>query len=216
MNNEFNLTEPRIFELSSSDKSLMIDDKFIYYATAKKFYDVTEFQMSAKEDESVFNLVKKISLKDISKFTYEQEDNQTLGNLFYYNSKNKEEEYSILFEHGYDFSHFVDVISSKANLKRKEVSQSIWKAVQLNVVFTILSIALTALWFSDSLADHNGEHVSIGRGKGAIVTGVGIMLGRKITPWGILGIGTLLSLLCLYFLFKKYKNPPTDIVFEKY
>jgi hypothetical protein len=216
MNNEFNLTEPRIFELSASDKSLMIDDKFIYYATAKKFYDVTEFQMSAKEDESVFNLVKKISLKDISKFTYEKEENQTLANLFYYNSKNKEEEYSILFKHGYDLSYFVDIVSSKANLKRKEVSQSTWKAIQLNVVFTILSIALTVLWFSDSLADHNGEHVSVGHGKRAIIAGAGIMLGRKITPWGVLGVGVVLSLLSLYFLYKKYRNPPTDVVFTKF
>jgi hypothetical protein len=216
MSNEFNLTEPHIFELSASDKSLMIDNRFIYYSMAKKFYDVTEFQMSAKEDESVFNVVKKISLKDVSKFTYEKEDNQTLGNLFYYNSKNKEEEYSILFEHGYDLSYFADIVSSKANLRRKEVAQSTWKAIQLNVIFTVVLIALTALWFTDSLADYNGEHVSIGRGKGAILAGAGIMLGRKITPWGVLGVGILLSLLALYFLIKKYKNPPTDIVFEKF
>jgi hypothetical protein len=215
MNTDNNLIEPQIFELDASDKSLMIDNDYFYYASAKKFKDVTEFRMAAQEGDSVFNLVKKIPLKDLVKLNYEKEDAQILLNLFYYNTKNKEEEISLLFENHFAFSDFTETVTSKLKLKLRENTQSTWKAISLNLFFTVLSIALTWLWFTGSLADSNGEHVAIGRGKGAIVQGLGIFLGRKITPWGVLGLGTLLSILAIYFLIKKYRNPPVDINLEK-
>ncbi len=194
----------------------MIDNEFVYYAKAKKFRDVTEFKVEATESESTFNLVQKIPIKNIAGVSYEQEKNQTTCTLFWYNSKNKEEEYPFLFQHGYDFTYFVDIISSKASLKKKEVIQTPLNAIKYNLLTTLVLVALTALWFSNSLADYNGENISIGHGKSALLSGIGILLGRKITPWGILILGSALSLLAFYFLVKKYKNPPVDIRFEKY
>jgi hypothetical protein len=74
---------------------------------------------------------------------------------------------------------------------------------------------LTYFWYTNALADQSGQEVTTGRGKSGLIMNIGIWLGRKLSPTGLLIAGGLLTAVFVYFVVKRFKNPPVDVVFER-
>lgn len=187
-------------------KSFLLDENTLYLSS-KKHKDSSDL-LDTFEKKSLISLVKTKSI-DINTITHlsHLENNNILS--IHYDKKSV----NLTFDDAQTTQQIAKLLSNICSFTLKSGSQRIFQAITPYLIFFGLSIAFTFVLYGMASNIEAGIEVDTSGRRG---------WAKEILAWaaGILGCtgsliaGALLAILCLFYMYKAYKNPPTEHIYS--
>lgn len=133
-------------------------------------------------------------------------------NVRYQNEKGKEKKLNIKFENKDLSNEFGEYLGNKLKLTKSQKQEKQLKPLLLNIFYVVVSIVVTVLFATmDDTDDLTDGGTARQRGKRAFVKLIVDTIGQT----GVIIIGFLATTFFLYQLYNRYKNPSSEIVFQR-
>lgn len=132
--------------------------------------------------------------------------------LKYQDEKGKQKKLNIGFGDNDLSNQFGQFLGDKLGMKKSQKQEGQLKPLLLNIMYLILSIGGTIfLATMDDTNELTDGATRKSRNKGAFLKLIVDAIGQT----GVIIIGTLISIYLIYQLYKRFKNPANEVVYQK-
>ena len=201
--------ENQIFEIESTLwKSLAIKGDELWISQDK----VSNFEKFEKgiRKSGLMKSAYAVPLSSISEISFNEASESI--KLKYEDEKGKQKKLNIGFGDKDLSNQFGQFLGDKLGMKKSQKQEGQLKPLLLNVLYLILSVGgtifLATMEDTDELTDRGTRR---SRNKGAFLKLIVDTIGQT----GVIIIGTLISIYLIYQLYKRFKNPANQVVYQK-
>jgi hypothetical protein len=190
-------------------KSLMVAQGSVNISS--KGHDSPATFFRSLEKEALLESLKRIPIPGITQVSLLEGDDTV--HFEWYDEKGKVQKFSAEFTAEQDAERLVEHVAGVRGMKRSERSAGLWKSIGNGVIGLLVSLALTALTYSAAKQLEAGGEVHVSGRKAwvkLIVWGIAETLG----PVGCIVVGLLIAAAFGWFIRKRLKQPPTEVVWN--
>ncbi|MEO7312633.1 MAG: hypothetical protein ABIX01_19765 [Chitinophagaceae bacterium] len=112
-----------------------------------------------------------------------------------------------------DLNTVTAFLSKQNNLRPETTKISTFKAISPALLGLVLTAVFTFIIYEDALIIEGGDEVDTS-GRRSIYRKLFAWAAEKLGSQGTLIAGGLFGAVCLYFIFKAFKNPPNKVLYQ--
>ena len=200
--------ENQIFAIESTLwKSLLLKDDELWLSQ-NKVSSLEKFE-SAVQKTGMLKSAYAYPLSSISEISFNEASESV--KLKYQNEKGKQKKLNIGFGEETLSNQFGHYLGEKLGLAKSQKQESQLKPLLLNLVYIIITVGATfflaTMEDSSELTDSGSRR---NRNKGALMK----MLVDTVGQTGVIIIGSLIAVFLIYRLYKRFKNPANEVVYQ--
>lgn len=201
MNAVFALTNDKSWKsvLVENDRLLLIN---------RSYSNATEF-LDGYNDTGLSKLLKskkEILIQDIAGMKHDEKQAQKL--VINYNGKKT----TLEFASGEDLRTAAGFIAAKRQLRSNVETKTTWQAIQNPGIGLLVTLAMTWVLYTEAQTIEAGGIIET-EGRRAWVKKLFANLAELLGTQGVLIVGAVATGVCLYFMFKRFSNPPNQVVY---
>ncbi|MFY8127141.1 MAG: hypothetical protein ACOVMM_02105 [Chitinophagaceae bacterium] len=173
-----------------------------------KSYKTKDEFLLKYNDKSIFRSTKAIDIESIYKISHLEKDTNSLS-IFFNSNKNEKLE----FEDKNEFKSFCDTIVSTKNFTPNVQSLSTLKAIQGALIGMVISIVAGWLLHNEASIIEAGGTIEI-TGRKKLFKQIIASTAETLGTTGSIIAATAAVAIFGYLAYSKYKNPPTEVVYQ--
>jgi hypothetical protein len=202
MNQLFKLQNEKTWKsLLLTDDSLMLVNKS--YSSAEEFLEKFNEKGLLKERLE-------LSILDITKISHPEKEGQKATITYPY--KNSEKTLELSFVSEAEQQQFIQIVSRARKMVASVAQVSTWKAISPFVIGLVITAFFTFLTYSDAEIIEAGGEVDTS-GRRSLYKQLFAWLGGVLGTNGAIAAGSIIGLLCIYFIYKRLQSKPNEIVY---
>lgn len=203
MNQLFKLSNPNAW------KSLLLTEDSILIAN-KSYHDEAAFLENFHE-KGLLKQRLELSYLDITKLTHTEKESNSA--VMSYNLKISGKPLLLVFENATERDKFVQTVVAKRKFTGTVSQVSILKAIGSPFIGLAVTAFVTFAVYTDAQIVENGGVVNTS-GRKALYKKLFAWLGEQLGTQGALIAGSIVALICLFFVYKNLKARPNEIVYS--
>lgn len=179
------------------------------WLSIKKVRDIDKFEKAVRNTGMMKNAVA-MPLANINEISFNESSLST--KIKYTDEKGKDKKIGINFSEKEISNQFGQHLGEKLGFNRSSSTENQVKPLLTNGLILLVTVATTIfLGTIDDTSEITNSTTGRNRGKGAFLK----MIVDTIGQTGVLIIGGLISAYTAYNLYKRYKNPASEIIYTK-
>ncbi len=171
------------------------------YKTEQEFLD-------SYEKKGLFKKKKEIKISSISSFAHPETKpkrlriTSTSGKLW------------MDFANTQDLAEVADYLQKERRFTPETKGVSTFRAITPSLIGLGLTILFTFIIYEDAVTLEEGSYVDTTAGFRPLNNKLYVWLAKKLGSQNTLFTGAAIALVCLYFMFKAFKHPPNEVVYQ--
>jgi hypothetical protein len=190
-------------------KTLLTDGTIIRLVNEK--YKTPEEFLEKYEEKGFMKKRLEISVLDIQKVTHP--DKEANNATIEYTDRSSTTSLELEFDNYLERDQFVGLVSKTRRFTATTGSMGVFKAITPSLIGLGVTALLGFLVYIDAQALEAGEDVNTS-GRRSLYKKLFAWLAEMLGTTGTLAVTGAIALLCIYFIYKNVKNPPSQVVYS--
>lgn len=190
-------------------KSLMVANGQVHISS--KGHDSPGTFFNSIEKKGLLERMKKIPIAGITQISLLIGDDTV--HFEWYDEKGKVQKFSTEFKTDRDAEQVTTYLAGSRGMKQSERSAGTWKAIGNGMIGLLVTLALTGVTYGIAKDLEHGEDMDI-HGRRAWLKAILWGIAETLGPTGTIVVGLLIAAAFGWFIWKRLKKPPTEVVWS--